>query len=490
MAIDLAPHERAGIEMLCGANQRMRAVFDTVAARQPRSIELQRRALRCASGLPTLGAFAAPILPLAIERAAGSRITDLDDNEYIDCHMAYTASILGHRPPAVERAVSAALGRGLGGGHFFAEQVELAELVTERVPGVERVALFHTGGEAVSAAVRMVRAATGKQRIAKFEGCYHGANEIGLHNTMMALAGRPPDGDEAVIAPSVATGGLRTASDDELMILPYGSPIALERLRQEAASLAGVVVDPVPPFLASWPETCKAFVRQLCALCDELEVPVIFDEVVSGFRLAAGGARQWSACRPALSCFAKIVSGAGLPLSMVAGDAHFVDLARSDGLFQDHSRGKVWVSSTLTASFLPIVAALAQLRDLAERYDEIVARLDRNHALLSAYLRDFAETSGIPVRLEGHPRLQMQLNVRRQPYTERSFRGIMAQASLSQYLSLLALSFYLRLEGVYTKNVPTMNLSAAHDDDDIEVLASAICNSLRRMDEDGMLVEG
>jgi glutamate-1-semialdehyde 2,1-aminomutase len=427
------------------------------------------------------------MLPVCVERASGPRIVDVDGNEYIDCHMAYTATVLGHEPPEVAEAVRAAIGRGVGGGHFFEEQVELAELVKKMVPGVDAVSFFHTGGEAVQAAVRMAKAATRRQRVAKFEGCYHGSNEIGLHNTWMILSAKFPTDPVESIPPSAATAGVRTGSDSEFLILPFNSPVALELLRKHREELACVVVDPIPPFVANWPEESKRFVAELVATAREAGVPAIYDEVVCGFRLARGGAREWAGEAPQMSCYGKIVSGLGVPLSMVAGEARFLDTVRTDGLFVDYAGRKAWLASTLSSSFIPVLASLAQLRYLDSHYDEIAGRLDRNHALLTERLAQLARETGIPVALQGHSRLQMQLSVGKQEPQEKTYRGMMQASSMAQFRTLLALTFYLRLNGVYTKLIPTMNLSAAHTDEDIEELSKAIGRSLQQMERDGML---
>jgi glutamate-1-semialdehyde 2,1-aminomutase len=484
---ELSPSELAGVRFLEGGNEKMRAVIEAVIARQQGSIAMHRRAASSLSGIPSLLAFEAPMLPVCVEHAFGSRIVDVDGNEYLDCHMAYTATVLGHEPPEVARAVRASLDRGVGGGHFFAEQVELAELVKRMVPGVDAVSFFHTGGEAIQASVRMAKAATRNQRVAKFEGCYHGSNEIGLHNTWMILSAKLPTEPVESIPPSAATGGVRTGSDSEFLILPFNSPVAFELLRKHRDELACVVVDPIPPFIANWPDESKRFVADLAATARESGVPVIYDEVVCGFRLAKGGAREWAGEAPQMSCYGKIVSGLGVPFSIVAGEDRFLGTVRTNGLFADYGGRKAWLASTLSSSFIPVLASLAQLRYLDSHYDEIAGRLDRNHAELSERLAHFARESGIPVALQGHPRLQMQLSVGKQEPEERTYRGMMKATSMGQFRSLMAMTFYLRLNGVYTKLVPSMNLSAAHTDEDIEKLAGAIGRSLQQMERDGML---
>ena len=475
-----------GLQFLAGQNPGMQRVLEAVLARQRGSLALHARARESLSATPSLLAYEAPLLPLCVARAAGSRITDVDGNEYIDCHMAYTASVLGHNPPPVLEAVRAALERGLQGGHFFAEQVELGELIRELVPGAERVAFFHTGGEAVAAAVRMARVASGlRPRVAKFEGCYHGANDVGLHNPWMVLAGRLSPAPLDAIPPQAATAGVR--SDDSFLILPFNSPVALELLRRHASELACVVVDPTPPFMSNWPEDCRSFVTQLCGVAREVDVPVVFDEVVCGFRLAPGGAREWSGQAPQVSCYGKISSGLGIALAPIAGEAAFLDLGRTDGTFRDYTAGKVWLSSTLSSSFLAVTASLAQLRQVRDHHAEIFARIDRNHEELGQRLADFARRSGIPVSLQGHPRLQSQLAIGKPEPAERTYRAVMQSTSLAAMRSLMALVFYLRLNGIYVKTVPSMNLSAAHTEEDVAAIAAGVETALVQMQQDGML---
>ncbi|MGE0759472.1 MAG: aminotransferase class III-fold pyridoxal phosphate-dependent enzyme [Pirellulaceae bacterium] len=486
MIATLGLEDITGLSYLCSGNEKFQAVIEQVAARQAGSIAVQRRATAQLSGTPSLLTYEAPMLPLAIDRASGARITDVDGHEYLDCHSVYTANLLGHNPPFVRAAVLAALERGVGGGHLFAEQAELGELIQQMVPGVERSAFFHTGGESIQAAVRLARLATGRQKVAKFEGCYHGSAEFLLHNTWMILAGTAPKAPVDQIPPCPDTGGVRTASSEELLVLPFNSSVALELLDRHAEELACVVVDPVPSFMTNWVPEAREFVQQIGAVCHD-RVPVIFDEVVCGFRLARGGAREWSGVTPQMSCFGKVTAGLGLPLSILAGDSRFLDGARTAGLFRDYRFRKAWLSSTFSSAFLPVVASLAQLRYIGEHHAEIVARLDQNHRHLQQRLRDFAGRSGIPVDLQGHSRLQMQLSIGKSEPTEKSYRGMMTTASPAQLRTLLALTLYLRLHGVYCKTIPTMNLSAAFTSDDIDQLAASIEASLCDMQRDAML---
>ncbi|MDA1301062.1 MAG: aminotransferase class III-fold pyridoxal phosphate-dependent enzyme [Proteobacteria bacterium] len=484
---ELSPAERAAIPVLCAGNEHMAAVIEQVIARQKGSVAAHRRSLNSLSGTPSMLSYEAPLLPLCVKSAKGGRITDVDGNEYIDCHLAYTATILGHNPPQVLDAVKRGLDAGIDAGHLFEEQVDLAELVQSMVPDVERVAFFHTGGEAVSAATRLCRATKRKTRIAKFEGCYHGSNEVGLHNTWMALSGMLQAGSLDNIMTMAATAGAVTR-EEEYLILPYNVDVALELLRQHAHELACVVMDPAPPFMSIWLDDAKRFVTDVGAICDEMDVPLIFDEVVCGFRLAEGGARQWSGHKPQMSCFGKVVSGLGVPLSMVAGDAKYVDRISTGGLFRDAMMGKAWVASTGSGNFVSVLASLAQMRYLKEHHSSLMARIDSNASYLRERLSHFAAKSGLPVSLQGNSRLQMQLSIGKKEPESHTYRDMMASSSQEAFRTLMAMVFYLRLNNIYTKIIPTMNLSAAHTDEDMSMLADGIERAVLQMDKDGMLL--
>jgi glutamate-1-semialdehyde 2,1-aminomutase len=481
----LSPPDQLSFLFLTGRNEGMRRVLEEIIARQRLSLARHQRARELLSATHSMLAFEAPAFPICVTRAAGSRVWDVDGNEYIDCHMSYSSTILGHNPPPVLAAVQEALPRGLQGGHFFEEQIELAERIQQMVPGVERVAYFHTGGEAIASAVRFARTARARFRVAKFEGCYHGANDIGLHNPWALLAGPLPQTPLDDIPPQVATCGMR--NDDSFLILPFNSPIALERIRREADDLAAIVVDPIPPFMSNWPDECRRFIKELCACAREVEVPVIFDEVVCGFRLAQGGAREYFGETPEMSCYGKITSGLGIALAPLVGQAAMLDAARTEGPMRDYYAGKVWVSSTLSSNFVAIVASLAVMRYLRERYAELTGRIDSNVKNLRDRLGDFAVRSGIPVSLQGHPRLQLTIAVGKPTPAEKTYRAMMQTSSPAMVRTLMALTFYLRLQGIYTKTVPSMNLSAAHTDEDVSRIANGIEAALTRMRDDGML---
>ncbi|ULH14291.1 aminotransferase class III-fold pyridoxal phosphate-dependent enzyme (plasmid) [Deinococcus sp. KNUC1210] len=315
----LSAEQSRSLATLCGGNRAVLGVAAQVATRQRRSLEWHARSLdSVAAGRSQLPYFS-PLLPICTESAQGAHVWCADGHQYIDAHMGYTSGILGHNPPEVVEGLRAALGRRPGAGYFVQEGVELAELVCSMVPGLERVAFLHSGADAVTAAVRLARAHTRRTLIAKFEGCYHGWHESGLVNTALTWTGRPGEGPLGSIAPELATGGLPHSAGADFLILPYGDDLALELIERHASELAGVLLDPVPRFMMNDLTGAQAFAQRLRDLTAARQIPLIFDEVVTGFRLAPGGVAQAFGLRPDLSVFGKITAGLGVPLSMVGG---------------------------------------------------------------------------------------------------------------------------------------------------------------------------
>jgi glutamate-1-semialdehyde 2,1-aminomutase len=469
----------ANIRWLVDGNPAVARAMAEVVARQQQSLAWHRRARRAAAGLPSQLAYESPTLPLCIAHGSGSRLRDVDGHEYVDFHLAYTAGLLGHRPEPVMRAVHEAVERGCPAGVLVPEQVELAELVRQ-VTGTERVAVLHTGGQAVEAAVRIARAATGRRLVAKFAGCYHGANEVGLHNSFATLSGGPPSSGEP--EPTAASAGVLPSRD--LLILRFGDPGAISALERRAGDLAAVVVDPCPPSMRDFPDLAREFVVDLVEAARRSGVLVVLDEVVTGFRLARGGAAQAYGVDPDLVCFAKVSSGLGLPVSLLAGRAALLDLATTDRAFPDAQQSKVWLSSTHAANPIAVVAALAQLRYVVDQHAQIAQTLDHLGGRLAAEVAAVAQGSGVAVRTSGNPRLHYALAL-----GDPAPDGQLQQddRAVERMRSLARMTFYLRLQGMHMKVAPTLHLSAAHDESDVAAFARALQNAVDRMVEDGAL---
>jgi len=479
-----SPSELRSVARLCRSHPGFLELLRMVAERQPESTRSQRRADATASGLMSQLAYTTPLFPITVARAVGAYLWDADGNRLLDCHMAYSASILGHNPAPVVAAVQAALENGVGAGYVTEAHVELAELVCGALPGAERVAFFHSGTEAVAAAVRMARAASGRRRVVKFEGCYHGSSELGVHNSWMNLSGRIPDDPVTNIRPRPDTGGVFTSED--VIIMPFGSDAVFDLLA-DAADIGAVLVDPMPPFACDAVDQVTPWLVELRAATAKARVPLVFDEVVTGFRLAPGGAQAFHGVTADLVALGKITSGLGIALSMVAGRAGVLDTISTDGLWEDHRAGKAWLSTTHSANYLAVAASLAQLQMLVAGHDDYLARLDASHMRLAEGIDAIARRLDLAAHVGGHPRLQSALSLHRRGAAVLDYRQKMAETSTTEIVQLVALGLALRLEGVYSKSVPVMNLSVAHGDGEVDLLLEAVASSLERLQGLGIL---
>ncbi|WP_019008406.1 aminotransferase class III-fold pyridoxal phosphate-dependent enzyme [Deinococcus aquatilis] len=511
--LSLDADQKRALNLLAAGNRDVLGVLAAVATRQRRSLEWHARARQTLSGGRSQLPYFSPVLPLCIEEARGGRIVCADGHDFVDAHMGYTAGILGHNPPPVVAALTAALGRRPGAGYFVSEQVELAELICALVPGLERVAFLHAGADAVTAAVRLCRAATRRTLIAKFEGCYHGWHEPGLVNTALTWAGRAGEGPLENIAPELATGGVSRAAGAEFLILPYGDPLALQLIRDHASDLAGVLLDPVPRFMMNDLAGAQAFAGQLRSLTAELGLPLICDEVVTGFRLAPGGVAEAFGVQSDLSCFGKITGGLGLPLSVVGGRADLMNRATTAGLVNDYVSQKVWISTTNAANSLSVTASLAALRMIATagaRQDgaaqagaNLFAPLDAHHAHLKSAIDALAARLGVKVRLDGHPRLYSMLafslpspdaglhgadssGAAPLPDAHNPARAYFRTFTPDNVRAARLLTLYGRLQGMYMETLPTLDLSAAHTAADVAQISAGLTESLTRMQMQGV----
>ncbi len=313
--------------------------------------------------------------PPFIARAAGARLWDADGNEYLDYLGSWGPMILGHAHPAIVAAVREAAALGTSYGAPTEREVELAELITCLVPAVEKVRLVSSGTEATMSAIRLARAATGRAKIIKFEGCYHGHGDSFL---IKAGSGAATFGTPS--SPGVTTG---TAADT--LNARYNDLDSVEALfAANAGQVAAVIVEPVAANLgvvAPAPD----FLPGLRRLSERNGALLIFDEVITGFRLARGGAQELYSVRPDLSTFGKILGG-GLPVGAYGG--------RADVMEQIAPAGPVYQAGTLSGNPLATAAGLAQLKLLAADPD-LYGRLDRLGEKLAAGIGAALAATGV-----------------------------------------------------------------------------------------------
>jgi glutamate-1-semialdehyde 2,1-aminomutase len=297
--------------------------------------------------------------PFFVASAEGARITDTDGQTYIDYVQSWGASILGHAHPAVVEAVQEAARLGTSYGAPTPREVELAEAICERLASVEKVRLVSSGTEAAMTAVRLARGATGRDKIVKFAGCYHGHLDALLVAAGSGVATLGLPGSAGVTPGTVA----------DTIVVPYNDIAALEAVFAEiGAQIAAVLVEPIAANMGLVPPA-PGFLEAIRALCTQHGAVCVFDEVITGFRVGLGGAQARYRITPDLSIFGKVIGG-GLPLAAVGGRAAIMD--------QLAPLGPVYQAGTLSGNPLATAAGLAVLAHLDDaRYAELERTAER-----------------------------------------------------------------------------------------------------------------
>jgi glutamate-1-semialdehyde 2,1-aminomutase len=309
--------------------------------------------------------------PLYFVRAEAARIWDLDGNEYLDCAAAQGVLVVGHRNPIVLEAVRRQLDRITVVGASHASEVELCELILERYPCHDQVRLTNTGSEAVAHAVRLARAATGRDKILKAEGTYHGNYDplMVSFTPELAEAGLPAKPNRIP-----ATAGLTLGAIQDTVVFPFNDVEALGRIFAEhAGQVAALIVEPVILNMGCTPPK-PGYLRAVRQLCDKNGALLIFDEAKTGAKIAFGGGPEYSGVAPDITCLAKAIGG-GFPIGAIAASRELMKLIAS---------GAVWQTGSFAANPVSVAAGIATLRDVLTR--EIYPRLfELNQQLAEGY---------------------------------------------------------------------------------------------------------
>jgi glutamate-1-semialdehyde 2,1-aminomutase len=382
-------------------------------------------------------------------------IYDVDGNSYIDYIGSWGPMILGHRHPAVVETLERAMKNGTSFGAPTELELELAQLVIDAVPSVEMIRMVNSGTEATMSAIRLARGATGRDLIVKFDGCYHGHAdallvEAGSGVATLSIPGSP---------------GVPKAFVDCTLSLPFNDADALSRVMVEQGDrIAAVIVEPVAGNMGLVPPG-QGFLQLLRTLCDRHNALLIFDEVMTGFRVAYGGAQSLYNIQPDLTCFGKIIGG-GLPVGAYGGRRNLME--------QIAPQGPVYQAGTLSGNPLAMAAGIATLKEIAKPgfYDA----LDRQSQRLESGLAKAAGQAGIPV---SQARVGSMLglyftDIKVNQYADARTSDL--DRFSSYYQGMLA-------EGIYLapSQFEALFVSAAHDNDAIDQTIAAAGKVFRQL---------
>jgi glutamate-1-semialdehyde 2,1-aminomutase len=448
----------------------MDTIDELYSAANPRSQEaFERQQKVIAGGYSHLARQLAPF-PLFVTETSGARKRDIDGHEYIDYWLGHGAMLLGHAHPAVTKAIAEQAGRGTHAGGETELAIEWASVIQQLVPSAERVRFVASGGEATQLAMRLARAYTGKDLIVKFESSMHGWHDA-------AAVGGPPDGAPR---PSGVPGAVR----DTILLLPFNDLDAAQRALSARGDVAAVIMEPGGPHSDTIPSDPRFLhgVRELTARC---EVLLIFDEVVSGFRYAMGGAQEYFGVIPDLTALGKIMGG-GLPCGALVGRADVMALfdrhQNRDSKARNIPHPGTWNAAPITAAAGVTALRLASETGAADRARSLAQCLidGINTVFGDLSIKAFAYGRSSIFRLcPGEPPPLV-----REDFSSAQADGRQLDAGWGQVGSVLRKAMIL--EGVDLMGTNGF-LSAAHTQDDVDATCEALGRAVTRMRKAGWL---
>ena len=390
--------------------------------------------------------------PVFVERMEGPYVYDTDGNEYVDLVGSWGPAIVGHAHPEVVAAVQEAAARGLSFGACHSAEAELAEIVVGAFPGMELLRFVNSGTEATMSAIRLARGATGRSRVLKFIGCYHG------HVDGLLVAA----GSGAATFGVPDSAGVPDSYAKETMLVPYNDLAAVERIMDDAGSeVAAILVEPVAGNMG-YVEPVAGFLDGLRSLCDRHGSLLVFDEVMTGFRVAWGGYQNLCGAQPDLTCLGKVVGG-GMPVAAYGGSKALME--------QVSPLGPVYQAGTLSGNPLGMAAGIATLRLCG--VDGFYESLQEKASILTAGLQHAAATAGVAVQTGS---IGGMLGM---AFTEQPVRNFVDAERCDH--DLFARFFHAMLDrGVWLppSGYEAMFISAAHDEQAIERVVLAARESL------------
>jgi glutamate-1-semialdehyde 2,1-aminomutase len=440
---------------------------------RPRSAALYAAACRVIPGGTVSRARVLPPFPFLAARGKGARLYDVDENEYIDCTLGFGSNLLGHAHPVVVEAIQASALDGTAFGTPHPAEGELARLLVEMIPCAGQVTFCNSGSEATLNAIRIARAVTGRDRIAKFEGGYHG-----WYDAVLGSITHHPDQAGPPDAPSFVGHSIGVPAENTVhtLVLPFNHPSALETIRREARTLAVVLVEGIQGAGGAIPVD-RSFIHALRQVCTECGVLLLIDEIITGFRLAAGGAQEYFGVTADLATYSKAI-GAGLPLGIIAGTREVMRVLGSTGDPVRDRQEKVYYGGTFNGNVQAMAVGIAVLNFL-RAHPGVYGQLNALGEAVRQGIRRVVEKEGYPVTVMGDGSLFMSRMVTSPVRSHRDFARERTAAYLQMFPRLLRY-------GVFLPNAHFGLLSTAHTEEDVERIIEAHAQVFQELCELGL----
>jgi len=463
-----------GVRILYNLEQQFLENFIPRYTQQTKTSKLLRQSYRpvFADSQNSLGKGFSQVLkelfyPIVVKRSLGSRLWDIDDNEYIDLRMGLGCHLFGYNPPFIQEVLADQLEKGVQVGLQPELVGEVAQLICE-LTRMERATFSNTGTEAVMTAVRIARTVTGRDKIVIFSGSYHGHFDEALVKAQMC------DGDlySVPIAPGITLNSVK-----DVLVLDYDNPRSLEQIEAHKDELAAVLVVPVQNYKPALQP--KAFLQQLRKLTKELGIALIFDEMVTGFRIHPGGAQAYFEVEADIATYGKIIGG-GLPIGVIAGKAMYMDAV--DGGMWNYgdnsypSAKTTFVAGTFCKHSLAIAAAHAVLKYLKAEGPLLQQQLNQRTTQFVRSLNSYLEENEVPIKVENFG----SAFVFADSGSSESMRDI-------DKLSMELFRYHLLYRKIHVVGTCSY-LSTAHTDEDINKIIKAVRDSVTELQQAGFLL--
>jgi glutamate-1-semialdehyde 2,1-aminomutase len=406
--------------------------------------------------------------PLVGKRSLGSKIWDIDGNEYVDFIMGYGVNLFGHNSPFIKQAIEEQLEQGIHLGMQSEVAGEVAEMICE-LTKMERLAFSNTGTEAVMTAIRLARTVTNRNKFALFSGSYHGHSDGTLVKAQTVKGTQQTLPTAPGIPPSIV---------EDVLVLDYGEPRSLDIIKDHASELGAVLVEPVQTSRLQLQP--KEFLQQLRQLTQETGIALIFDEMVTGFRIHPGGAQAWFGIEADIATYGKIVGG-GMPIGVVAGKAIYMD-AIDGGMWNygDNSypqAKKTFFAGTYCKHPLAMAAARAVLKQIKSQGASLQQQLNQRTAQFVEALNAYFQDDEIPFRIAHFGSIFGPASLENSP----------SSGDTASSIGINLLSYNLLDRGILLRGGGGF-LSTAHTDEDLDRIIQAVKDSVAKLREGGFLL--